>query len=65
MCFVCDFAVDRLLRQGRRAPERIITLVYTEMKTPKDGALARCPNKSESPNCMWSRSPAKSDSANI
>lgn len=57
VCFVCDFAVDRLLRQGWRTPERIITLVYTEMKTRKDGALACCQKKSASSNCMWRKSP--------
>lgn len=59
VCFVCDFAVDRLLRQGWRTPERIITLVYTEMKTRKDGALARCQRKSQRTNCTRRKSPGQ------
>lgn len=58
MCFVCDFAVDQLLRQGWRTPARIITLVYTEMKT-QDAALAYCQNNGQIPttgqNCSQIR----------
>lgn len=56
VCFVCDFAVDQLLRQGWRTPARIITLVYTGMKTQKDAALAYCQNNGGIPTFVWRRS---------
>lgn len=59
VCFVCDFAVDQLLRQGWRTPARIITLVYTEMKTQKDAALAYRQNNGEIPTFAWRRSPGQ------